>query len=106
MGKPLKKRSDPLAPSDGPLMCASCDYQNQVRGQWKDDVFYPASEKCPKCETATDDHDPLCATLQPGPDLGPSTKPRNCGPSTKPRNCKRSETDDPNTGEDPCQRPE
>lgn len=37
-------------PHHCPVMCASCDYQNQVRGKWKGDVFHPESDKCPKCE--------------------------------------------------------
>ena len=38
------------APTRNCVMCASCDYQNQVRGKWKGDVFHPESDKCAKCE--------------------------------------------------------
>jgi len=49
MAKPKTSRSS-LKPSSNPVMCASCDYRNQVRGEWRDNVFYPASDKCPRCE--------------------------------------------------------
>ena len=49
MAKP-KTQLDGLKPSPNPVMCSSCGYRNQVRGEWMGNVFYPASDKCPKCE--------------------------------------------------------
>ena len=43
-----------LAPSRGPVMCASCDYQRQVRGEWRGDVFWPASDRCEGCTMAAE----------------------------------------------------
>jgi hypothetical protein len=45
-----REARDPLAPSLNPVMCKACGYRNQVRGEWRDNVFYPASDKCPRCE--------------------------------------------------------
>lgn len=36
--------------SRGPIMCESCNHENQVRGEWKDDGFHQASGMCEKCE--------------------------------------------------------
>jgi len=49
MPRPKSPR-DPLEPWPGPIMCPSCGYRNQVRGEWRGNVFYPASTKCLGCE--------------------------------------------------------
>lgn len=50
--KNTKAKADLLAPHQGPVMCGSCDFANQVQGEWRGDTFYPASDKCRKCDGA------------------------------------------------------